>query len=133
MLVSGCAEAQPPPARQAADLVRVVDGDTIRIRLGSVEERVRYIGIDAPERDERCFVAAARANEELLDDGPLRLEFDEGRRDRFGRLLAYVYAGDTFVNVQLLRRGLADPLSIPPNERHARRFALAGRLAERCR
>jgi micrococcal nuclease len=130
-LAGGCG-GQPPPAREAAELVRVVDGDTIRVRLEGVEERVRYIGIDTPERDERCFVAATRANAELLDDGPLRLEFDRDRRDRFGRLLAYVHAGDTFVNLQLLRRGLADPLTIAPNDRHARRFAVAGKLARRC-
>jgi micrococcal nuclease len=112
--------------------VRVIDGDTIRARVSGVEERVRYIGIDTPERDQRCFVAATRLNERLLRRGPLRLEFDVDRRDRFGRLLAYVYAGDTFVNLQLVRRGMADPLTIAPNDRHATRFRAAGTLSPEC-
>jgi micrococcal nuclease len=112
--------------------VRVVDGDTIVARVGGHEERVRYIGIDTPERDEHCFVEATRANERLLDDGPLELEYDAGRRDRFGRLLAYVYAGDTFVNLELVRRGLADPVVFEPNHRHALLFRAAGRLSRQC-
>src|SRR5687767_10119123 len=94
LLAAACADADPPPERTPARLVRVVDGDTIRARVAGVEERVRYIGIDTPERDQRCFVEATRLNERLLRRGPLRLEFDRERRDRFGRLLAYVYAGD---------------------------------------
>ena len=133
MLAGGCGEApQPPPERQPATLVRVVDGDTIRARVDGVEERVRYIGIDTPERDQRCFVAATNANEELLDDGPLRLEFDVERRDRYGRLLAYVYAGKTFVNLELVRAGMADPVVFEPNHRHAILFKAAGRLSPQC-
>ena len=110
----------------------MVDGDTIRVRLAGAEERVRYIGIDTPERDERCFVAALRANEKLLDDGALRLEFDRERRDPYGRLLAYVYAGKTFVNLELVRSGMAEPVVYPPNERYALVFEAAGRLSRRC-
>ena len=102
------------------------------MRLAGAEERVRYIGIDTPERDERCFIGALRANERLLDDGPLRLEFDRERRDRYGRLLAYVYAGKTFVNLELVRRGFAEPLTIAPNDRHALLFTAASTLSRRC-
>ena len=112
--------------------MRVVDGDTIRVRLAGAEERVRYIGIDTPERDERCFVAALEANEALLEKGPLRLEFDRERRDRYGRLLAYVYAGGTFVNLELVREGMADPVVYEPNDRYALVFRAAGRLSRRC-
>ena len=132
LLAAGCADSDPPRERTAAKLVRVIDGDTIRARVAGVEERVRYIGIDTPERDQRCFIEATRLNERLLRRGRLRLEFDAERRDRFGRLLAYVYAGDTFVNLQLVRRGVADPLTIEPNDRHARLFEAAGTLSDRC-
>jgi micrococcal nuclease len=133
LLASGCASpAQPPPERQPVTLVRVIDGDTIRVRLAGAEERVRYIGVDTPERDERCFVAATEANERLLRKGRLKLEFDRERRDRYGRLLAYVYAGRTFVNLELLRRGLAEPVVIEPNDRHATLFIAAGNLSRRC-
>jgi micrococcal nuclease len=122
-------EASPAPAGVEAELVRVIDGDTIRVRLDGREERVRYIGIDTPEvahrddeRSEPFGEAATEANRQLLRDGPLRLVFDVERRDRYGRLLAYVHAGDTLVNAALLREGYAQLLTVPPNVRHADRF-----------
>ena len=123
VLIGGCASpAEPRPGRQPAKLVRVVDGDTIRAVVDGVEERVRYIGIDTPERGVRGFGAATRANRRLLRRGKLRLEFDEERRDQYGRLLAYVYAGKTFVNLELVRRGHACPEWYAPNERHRSRI-----------
>jgi len=91
---------------------------------------VRYIGIDTPERGRPCFEQASRANERLLERGALRLEYDVERRDRYGRLLAYVYAGEVFVNAELVRRGFARRYTVPPNVRHAGDF---GRLERRAR
>ena len=104
-------------------VVRVSDGDTIRVRLASGrEERVRYIGIDAPERGD-CFSARATAfNASLVARREVRLERDAEERDRYGRLLAYVYAGGVAVNEELVRRGYAQPLKVPPNVRRADRF-----------
>jgi len=127
---------EPPPASptaepvgRAAELVRVVDGDTIRVRFEGREERVRYIGIDTPEIahgdgevSEPFGDAATEANRRVLRTGALRLVFDVEERDRYGRLLAYVYAGDTMVNEALLREGFAQVLTVPPNVRHAERF-----------
>jgi micrococcal nuclease len=92
---------------------------------------VRYIGIDTPEIGEPCFDAASRLNARLLERGRLRLEYDLERRDRYGRLLAYVYVGDTFVNAELVRRGYAQPLTVPPNVQHAERFSRLARDARR--
>ena len=85
------------------------------------EERVRYIGVDTPElASHDCFAERAAAfNARLVEDREVRLEPDAEERDRYGRLLAYVYAGDTFVNAELVRRGYAQPLTVPPNVRHA--------------
>lgn len=106
-------------------LVRVVDGDTIVVRLSDGrEERVRYIGIDAPEYDARTDTGQAfgqeahNANAELLGNGPLWLALDREHRDRFGRLLAYVYTDTDFVNAALIRDGLAHVLVIEPNVKH---------------
>jgi micrococcal nuclease len=111
--------------------VSVTDGDTIRARVGGVEERIRYIGIDTPERGRPCFEAASRANAGLLERGPLRLEYGTERRDRYGRLLAYVYAGDVFVNAELVRRGFARRYTVPPNLAHAGEFGRLERVARR--
>jgi len=109
------------PAEFDALCTRVIDGDTIVIEG---DEHVRYIGMDTPEmRPIEAFgEAATEANRELVEGKSVRLVLDVERRDRYGRLLAYVYAGDTFVNAELVRRGLAQIATYPPNVRHERQF-----------
>jgi len=124
-------------ARQRATVVRVIDGDTILVDLGGRRERVRYIGVDTPEtvapnQPVECFgKEAAAANEDLVDGETVRLVFDAERRDRYGRLLAYVYADGTFVNARLVEAGYATTLEIEPNTSRAGRLgrleAAAGR------
>lgn len=117
-----------PPGSAGAYVTRVVDGDTIEVRLGGEREDVRYIGVDTPETVEpgepvRCYgPAASRFNHRLVEGRRVRLVFDRERRDDYGRLLAYVYLGDRLVNAELLRGGLARTLEIPPNDRFADRF-----------
>jgi micrococcal nuclease len=120
-------------------VVRVVDGDTVRVRLGGRSEPVRYIGIDTPESKRpgtpvQCFARRAAAeNARLVRGERVRLVFDVERRDRFGRLLAYVYRvrDGVFVNAALVRGGFARTLTIPPNVRFAERFAALAREARR--
>ena len=129
--------AQPSPSQGV--VVRVVDGDTIRVRLGGEVERVRYIGIDTPETVKpgtpvQCFGKAASAyNARLVRARRVRLAFDAERRDRYGRLLAYVYRepDGLFVNAELVRRGYAETLRIAPNVAHARELARLARAARR--
>ena len=117
-----------PAAAGAVPVVDVVDGDTIEVRLDGEVEDVRYIGIDtpesvAPDQPVECFgPEASDANERLVGDRRVRLEFDAERRDRYGRLLAYVYLGERFVNAELLRDGFATTLTIPPNDSFAGLF-----------
>jgi micrococcal nuclease len=139
----GCAERAGESEREDADrraeelpdsleveVSRVVDGDTIEVRLpdGS-EEDVRYIGIDAPEsavpeEPVQCGgPKAATVNERLVGGRRVTLGFDAERRDQYGRLLAYVYRDGRMVNAELVRRGLARTLTIPPNDSHAALFA----------
>lgn len=123
-----------------ARVVDVYDGDTIEVELpdGSRED-VRYIGIDTPETakpDAPAECAADQAesvNEAMVDEREVRLRFDAERRDDYGRLLAYVYVPRAgmralFVNAELMRRGLARPLTISPNDS---RSSLFERLAAR--
>ncbi|MDQ2630061.1 MAG: thermonuclease family protein [Actinomycetota bacterium] len=117
-----------PPKSAGAYVTRVVDGDTIEVRLGGQEEDVRYIGVDTPETVKPgapvdCFGPQASSfNHRLVERKRVRLVFGAERRDRYGRLLAYVYLGDRFVNAELIRRGLARTLTIPPNDRFAGRL-----------
>ena len=118
---------------------RVVDGDTIHVRLGGREETVRYIGVDTPESVRpgtpvQCFAkAAGAANARLVAGRSVRLEVGEEARDRYGRLLAYVRRSSdgAFVNAALVRDGYARTLTIPPNDRYAARFAALQREAQR--
>ena len=125
-----------PPARRAgaapsaAPVIRVVDGDTIVVGLHGGQERVRLIGIDTPESVKpgtpvQCYAkAASRETHALLDGRTVRLVPDVEARDRYGRMLAYVYRrpDGLFVNAELARRGFARQLTIPPNVRFADRF-----------
>src|SRR3954452_8889733 len=94
---------------EVARVQRVVDGDTVVLAGG---ERVRYIGVDTPESVKpgtpvQCYAkAAGAANERLVAGRRVRLRFDAERRDRYGRLLAYVYRASDglFVNAELVRR-----------------------------
>ncbi len=115
--------------RQAA-VGRVIDGDTIELVNG---ERVRYIGIDAPEirrkvkgrwieSPEPFAIQAFEKNRRLVGDRTVRLELDRQTRDRHNRLLAYVYAGDRFVNAELVSAGYAVVRIYPPNDRFSERL-----------
>ena len=118
-------------------VVKVVDGDTIHVQVGSVREKVRYIGVDTPEtKDPRrpvgCFgQKASDFNARLVDGERVRLIRDVEERDRYGRLLAYVFRDRDalFVNAELARLGYAQPLTIAPNVRYADRFAALAREA----
>jgi len=129
------------PAGVQAEVTRIVDGDTIHVDLDGTDETVRYIGVDTPESVKpgtpvECFAKKASAfNARLVEGEDVKLRFDVERRDRYGRLLAYVYrAGDgLFVNAELIRRGYARTLTVPPNVRFAERFARLQREAREAR
>jgi len=113
LLVSGC--SAPP---ETARVTQVIDGDTITIEGGY---RVRYIGIDTPEIrpvPEAYGLEAWQANRELVENKEVRLERDVSETDKYGRLLRYVYVGDTFVNAELVKKGLAEVKSYPPDTKH---------------
>ena len=121
--------AAGPEGRMAqAQVTRVIDGDTIEVRIGGGEDEVRYIGIDTPETVKpgtpvQCFgPQASSENHRLVDGRRVRLVFDRERRDVYGRLLAYVYTGGDFVNARLVRDGYARTLTISPNTAHAGLF-----------
>ncbi len=112
---------------------RVIDGDTILISSG---ETLRYIGINTPETvDPRKPVEyfgkeAAEFNQKLVEKKKVRLELDVQERDKYGRLLAYVYLEDgTFVNAELVKNGSARVATYPPNVKYQDLFLKLERSA----
>jgi len=129
------------PARFSATVVKVVDGDTIVVRVhrGALET-VRILGADTPEtKDPRkpvqCFgPEASDYTHRRLAGRTVTLERDVETRDKYGRLLAYVYVDGARYDDELLRLGYARLLVIPPNGSHARallRAELDARAADR--
>lgn len=130
LATAACRDTIAAPGGPSADagsgvVTHVVDGDTIDVRIGGTTERVRLIGVDTPEsvareRPIQCFgVEASRHTGSLLPEGTVvRLERDEVTRDRFGRLLAYVYRedDDLLVNLALVEGGFADAVTFGDNE-----------------
>ena len=110
---------------------KVVDGDTFWVEDGSEKGlKIRLIGVDAPE-SRRAFgrevghygKEAKEYLTKMLDGKVVRLEYDVGRKDRYGRTLAYVYLEDgTFVNADLVKNGYAMIMTVPPNVRYAELF-----------
>jgi micrococcal nuclease len=128
-------------AGRSADVTveRVIDGDTVVVHLPGGDEHVRLVGIDTPEtvdprKPVQCFgKEASNRTKALLPKGTIvRLERDVEARDKYGRLLAYVYRQQDgmFVNLDLAEEGYARPLTIPPNVAYAERFAAAAAEAQ---
>lgn len=118
---------------QEAQVINVVDGDTIDVLIGGIEYRVRYILIDTPETYggiEPFGPEASEANRQLVEGQNVRLEKDVSETDQYGRLLRYVYVGDLMVNEELLRRGLAQVATFPPDVKYIDRFLAIQREAQ---
>lgn len=133
----GSATPRPP---DTAVVVRVVDGDTLVLDLSGSDERVRLLGLDTPEtvdenRPVQCFGHEASSYlAALLPRGStVRLERDVEARDRYGRLLVYLYRADDglFVNAALIEGGYATTLSIAPNTMRAHDFEVLRVQAQR--
>ena len=137
-----------PPGSESAVVTRVVDGDTIEVRIESItpgpaagearvdtEYDVRLIGIDTPESVRpgtpvECFgKEASSAATVLLEGQRVTLVKDVEETDRFDRLLRYVYLGEEMANARLVVNGYASAFTYPPNVRHADLFVQLEREA----
>jgi len=119
---------QPPSNAVAATVIRVIDGDTIEVSINGVREKVRYIGIDAPETVhpskpvEWMGKEASEANRRLVEGKTVYLEKDISERDKYGRLLRYVWLGSLLVNAELVRLGYAKVSTYPPDVKYSDYF-----------
>lgn len=114
-----------PHGLQSYRVIRAIDGDTVELDgLG----KVRYIGINTPETKhpskgvEFFGPEAYEAHRRLVEGKRIKVEFDVGKKDRYGRYLVYAYVGSTFVNAYLVEAGYAQVMTIPPNVRYADLF-----------
>ena len=120
-----CIPNRPP---QYAKVVKVVDGDTIRVLLEGVEKPVRYVGIDTPESTfqiEYFGEQASQKNKELVEGRDVVMYRDVSETDDFDRLRRYVFVGDKFINYELVSQGLANAFRYEPDTSCAELFAKA--------
>jgi micrococcal nuclease len=133
---AACEGPPQPPGLGTATVLRVIDGSTIQVRLGSRVELVRYLGVVTPPHAQRGRGVhpggrqAWEFNRSLVERRVVHLEFDEPRRSHDNRLLAYVYVGGTSVNAELICRGYAQVSPLPRSARHHELFL---RLEEEAR
>jgi len=124
----------PPPAVQPgiplpdlsgaeeAQVAQIVDGDTIEVLMDGVGYRVRYVGVNTPERDETCYSEATAANNALVSGQVVRMLRDESNTDQYGRLLRYIFVGERFVNTELVANGWAEAVEYNPDRRYTANF-----------
>ena len=106
-----------------AQVIEVVDGDTIKVLVAGEKLKLRYIGIDTPEMGGADGAAARAQNVALVSGRTVRLEQDVSETDPYGRLLRYVWIGDTMVNAELVRLGYARAVAYPPDTQNQAEFA----------
>lgn len=110
--------SQSLPAEQLV-VKKVSSGERVKLSSG---EKIRYIGVDAPADGDFFFEECRQANKNLVGGKQITIEYDVRRKDGNGNLLGYVYAGDAFVNAQLLKNGFGIVYITPPNQKYADLF-----------
>ena len=113
-------------SRQKAKVTKIIDGDTIELEGG---QRLRYIGMDTPEKGDCYSTESTKRNKELVEGKTVELEKDVSETDRYGRLLRYVYVGDDFINEILVKEGFASVYTYPPDVKYNERLLEAQKEA----
>lgn len=121
-------------------VTRVVDGDTIIVNIDGADERVRLIGVDTPEsvhpdrsKNVKYGQIASDFTREHLEGENVALEYDVSERDRYGRILAYVYLDEVMFNKTLLEEGHAKVATFPPNVKYVDDFTVLQEQARKDR
>jgi len=111
-------------------VIRIIDGDTFEIEGG---KKVRLIGINTPESGQPYYEEATDELKEHILDKEVRLEKDVSDTDQYGRLLRYVYLNDTFVNLEMVKAGLATAYEYEPDTKYSEELKAAEKEAKEAR
>ncbi len=113
-----------------AKVAEIVDGDTLIVDLLlDGQYCIRLIGINAPEKDTFFYKESKEFLSILIKDKIIRLEKDITEKDVYGRLLRYVYLGDLFINLEMVKKGFANSFTLPPDVKYQKLFIEAERIA----
>ena len=119
----------PEAPLERYEVIRVIDGDTLLVRIGEEEVSIRLIGVDAPEsvhpdetKNTPEGLIASDWMKNFMQGKQVALEYDEELLDHYGRTLAYVYVGETLLEDELLKAGMAETLVMEPNLRYQMHF-----------
>lgn len=134
----GIKERYSPPDNKGAGksvlVEKIYDGDTVSAFVNGQFEKIRLIGIDAPEMGQLPWGKKARDCLSSLissSDSRIFLEYDIERRDKYGRILAYIWTqSERMINEEMMKNGCAVLFTFPPNVRYAERFRAAQKKAQ---
>ncbi|TYS68847.1 nuclease [Sutcliffiella horikoshii] len=129
---------KPEYERTEVPLVRVIDGDTIKVIINNKEENIRFLLVDTPETNHPRMDGpqpfgpeAKNFMEDFMEGGKVEIELDVSERDHYGRILAYVYVNGVSAQEELLKRGLARVAYIfPPNTRYVDSYQVIQKKAQ---
>jgi len=122
-VMPGCLQEQHRPGEfnkiETGLAEKAIDGDTILLQSG---ERVRLIGLDAPEKGEKCWDRARERLNGLVAGKRIVMERDFSERDKYGRLVRFVYVNGFFVNLAIVEEGLAEAFEFEPDNSRSKEF-----------
>jgi len=128
VILSGCSEKEGRQKIEGSLVERIIDGDTLALANG---EKVRLVGINAPEKNEPCWEEAKKRLEELVLGKSVLLKRDVSDRDKYGRLVRMVYSEGKLVNLILVEEGLALSFEFEPDTSLLEEFQEAEAISSR--
>jgi micrococcal nuclease len=132
--LTGASSSRPSKDDDTVRSKKIYDGDTIGAVVDGRFEKIRLLGIDAPEMDQRPWGKKSRECLRALisaADSRIYIEYDIQRRDKYGRILAYIWSQDRkMLNEEMMKKGCAVLFTFPPNVRYAERLRAAQKKAQ---
>jgi micrococcal nuclease len=127
-------------SKHSVKVIRVIDGDTVEVQFSNkAVATVRMIGVNTPETVhpnkgvEKYGKEASAYTKKSLTNKTVTLEFDVGIKDKYGRLLAYIWIGKELYNETLVKEGYANVMTIQPNVKYQKRFLTAEQTARKAK